>query len=148
MWLSSFARGLRKLRPQVELQRPQGRKARALAPEQKRNVHPAGANEACQVVENAGCEAVKRPSCKWKGQKDADEALPEAQVARLVECHTEQKAGYVQISSPFSRNPPILNVLIRMKNENLSDYTIRFTNKALKRISKQANLSARAFTRP
>jgi integrase/recombinase XerD len=28
-----------------------------------------------------------------------------------------------------------------MKNENLSDYTIRFASKALKRISKQANLS-------
>jgi len=40
-------KGLRKLRPQVELQRPQGRKARALATEQKRNVHPANANEAC-----------------------------------------------------------------------------------------------------
>jgi hypothetical protein len=24
-------------------------------------------------VENAGCEAVKRLSCKWKGQTDADE---------------------------------------------------------------------------
>ena len=43
---ASQKRGLRKLRPQVELQRPQGRKARALAPEQKRNVHPASAYEA------------------------------------------------------------------------------------------------------
>jgi len=40
-------RGLRKLRPHVELQRPQGRKARALATEQKRNVHPASAYDAC-----------------------------------------------------------------------------------------------------
>jgi len=66
-------RGLRKLRPHVELQRPQGRKARALAPEQKRNVHPASDDDACYVVEDAGCETVKRPSCKWKGQTDADE---------------------------------------------------------------------------
>jgi len=40
-------RGLRKLRPRVELQHPQGCKAKALAPEQKRNVHPASVNDAC-----------------------------------------------------------------------------------------------------
>jgi len=47
-WLSSLAtEGLRKLRPRVELQHPQGCKARALATEQKRNVHPASADDAC-----------------------------------------------------------------------------------------------------
>jgi len=55
------------------LQRLKGRKARALATEQKRNVHPAGADDAFEAVENAGCETVKRLSCKWKGQTDADE---------------------------------------------------------------------------
>ena len=43
---------------------------------------------------------MKRPSCKWKGQTDADEALPEARVARLVECHKKQKAGYYHDASP------------------------------------------------
>jgi len=42
---------------------------------------------------------VKRPSCKWKGQTDADEALPEARVARLAECRIKQKAGYNQHAS-------------------------------------------------
>ena len=45
---------------------------------------------------------MKRPSCKWKGQTDADEALPEVRVARLAECHIEQKAGYCQHASHFS----------------------------------------------
>ena len=74
VWLSSLdVRSLRKLRPRVELQRSQGRRVRTLATEQKRNVRPANAHDTCQVVENAGCETVKRPSCKWKGQTDADE---------------------------------------------------------------------------
>jgi hypothetical protein len=74
VWLSSLVlTGLRKLRPRAELQRPQGRKVRALATEQKRNVHPAYDNDACIVLKDAWCEAVKRPSCKWKGQTDACE---------------------------------------------------------------------------
>ena len=50
---------------------------------------------------------VKRLSCKWKEQTDANEALPEARVARLVECHIEQKAGYCQHAS-LRQNPPSL----------------------------------------
>ena len=47
VWLSSLEMiGLRKLRPRVELQRPQGRKVRALATEQKRNVRPARDDDA------------------------------------------------------------------------------------------------------
>ena len=43
---------------------------------------------------------VKRPSCKWKGQTDADDNLQEARVARLAECHRQQKAGYCQDAMP------------------------------------------------
>ena len=53
VWLSSLAqlRGLRKLRPRVELQRPfEGRKARALATEQKRHVHLGLGDEACVML--------------------------------------------------------------------------------------------------
>jgi len=50
---------------------------------------------------------VKRPSCKWKGQTDADEALPEARVARLAECRIKQKAGYNQHAS-LSSEPALL----------------------------------------
>ena len=65
-------------------------------------------NKFSQVVENAGCETVKRPSCKGKGQTDADEALPEARVARLAECHNEQKAGYNQHASLYNCNHAFL----------------------------------------
>ena len=72
MWLSSpeNVKGLRKLRPPVELH-PSG-KARALATEQKRHVHPdlAMRHEQCRVC---WVGAVKRPSCKWKGQTVADD---------------------------------------------------------------------------
>ena len=48
VWLSGPFAGLRKLRPRVELQRPfEGCKARALATEQKRNVHSAHGYDAC-----------------------------------------------------------------------------------------------------
>ncbi|MCL2642750.1 MAG: hypothetical protein FWD52_04485 [Candidatus Bathyarchaeota archaeon] len=36
-------------------------------------------------------EAMKRPSCKWKGQTDADDPLQKARVARLAECHRINK---------------------------------------------------------
>ena len=41
VWLSDpeYVKGLRKLRPRVELHSPQREKARALATEQKRHVH-------------------------------------------------------------------------------------------------------------
>jgi integrase len=38
-------------------------------------------------------------------------------------------------------NAPTLNVLIQMKNDNKSDYTINFTRKALNTISKHADLN-------
>jgi integrase len=38
-------------------------------------------------------------------------------------------------------NAPILNVLIQMKNDNKSDYTINFTRKALNLLAKHASLS-------
>ena len=75
--------------------------------------------------------------------------LPEARVARLAECHNEQKAGYDQHTSPNFPNttpnsatlrPKILNVLIDMKKNNKSDYTINFTRKALSYIGKHTSL--------
>jgi integrase len=90
----------------------------------------------------AGCETVKRPSCKWKGQTDADEALPEARVARLAECRIETEGGLQPTHQPKYATPhPILNVLIKMKNNGKSDYTIKFTDKALTYLSKHANLN-------
>jgi hypothetical protein len=63
---------MRKLRPRVELH-SLWEKARALATEQKRNVHAAHGFDA--LVRRGACcvGAVKRPSCKWKGQTVADE---------------------------------------------------------------------------
>jgi len=46
VWLSDPFKGLRKLRPRVELQSFED-KARALATEQKRHVHPGLGDEAC-----------------------------------------------------------------------------------------------------
>ncbi len=76
--------------------------------------------------------------------------LPEARVARLAECHIEQKVGYGQHASQNTivfpeyhnaTNPTIQNVLIQMKKDNKSDYTINFTRKALSYLAKRANLS-------
>ena len=65
---------LRKLRPRVELQPLYWGKARALATEQKRNVHLAREDDAIgEVAELCLVGAVKRLSCKWKGQTVADE---------------------------------------------------------------------------
>jgi hypothetical protein len=77
---------------------------------------------------------VKRPSCKWKGQTDADEALPEARVARLAECRIEQKAGYNQHAS-FSQSPPtqhIINYMLHLKKKGLSESTIKTKSKILR----------------
>src|SRR3990170_5343754 len=72
VWLSDpeNVKGLRKLRPRVELH-PSG-KARALATEQKRHVHSdlAMRHAKCRV---RWVGALKRPSCKWKGQTVADD---------------------------------------------------------------------------
>jgi hypothetical protein len=86
--------------------------------------------------------------------------LPKARVARLVECHKKQKAGYNQRTSPNLRNTTpiiniltptknqnfpnttlILNVLVQMKNNAKSDYSIKFVDKALTYISKHADLN-------
>jgi hypothetical protein len=68
--------------------------------------------------------------------------LPEARVARLAECHKKQKAGYGQHTSPIlPHTAPILNVLIQMKNDNKSDYTINFTRKALNFLVKHTSLT-------
>jgi len=75
--------------------------------------------------------------------------LPEARVARLAECHKKQKAGYNQHASLNFPNtalnstelrPKILNVLIDMKKNNKSDYTINFTRKALSYLRKHTSL--------
>jgi hypothetical protein len=75
--------------------------------------------------------------------------LPEARVARLAECHTGQKAGYNHHASPFTEThavssqntPTILNILIQMKNNARSDYTIENTSKSLKYLDKHADLT-------
>jgi len=75
--------------------------------------------------------------------------LPKARVARLAECHKEQKAGYNQHTSPNTivfpeyhnaANPKIVNVLIQMKKDNKSDYTINFTRKTLNFLAKHTSL--------
>jgi hypothetical protein len=67
--------------------------------------------------------------------------LPEARVARLAECHKKQKAGYNQHASPSSLNTTsIPNVLIQMKKDNKSDYTINYTRKAFTFLSKHTSL--------
>jgi integrase len=48
---------------------------------------------------------VKRPSCKWKGQTDADEVLPEARVARLAECRIKTEGGLQPTRQPFLATP-------------------------------------------
>jgi len=54
----------------------------------------------------------------------------------------QQKAGYVQHTSPIIPNTaPLLNLLIQMKGDNKSDYTINFTRKALIFLSKHTSLS-------
>jgi integrase len=75
--------------------------------------------------------------------------LPEARVARLAECHTGQKAGYNHHASPFTvthavssqNTPTILNILIQMKNNARSDYTIQNTSKSLRYLDKHADLN-------
>ena len=75
--------------------------------------------------------------------------LPEARVARLAECHKEQKAGYGQHTSPSFPKPipnsqhtaQILNILVEMKNAGKSDYCTKFVDKALTYLSKHANLN-------
>jgi integrase len=54
----------------------------------------------------------------------------------------QQKAGYVQHTSPIIPNTaPLLNLLIQMRSDNKSDYTINFTRKALTYLSKHTSLS-------
>ena len=76
--------------------------------------------------------------------------LPEARVARSAECHSQQKAGYGQHASQKTilfpeyhneANTKILNVLIKMKKDNKSCYTINFTRKALSYLAKHTNLA-------
>jgi len=74
--------------------------------------------------------------------------LLEAWVARLAECRLEQKAGYSQHAMPLRqhsmpnyRNPTtILNILIKLKNNGKSKYTITFVDKSLTHLSKHADL--------
>ena len=53
----------------------------------------------------------------------------------------KQKAGYNQHTSPYNCNPTILNILVKMKNQNRSNYSIRFVDKALRHISQHADLN-------
>ena len=85
-------------------------------------------------------EALKRLTCGVEGQIGVCEFLWETRVARLAECRLEQKAGYDHFTSPLDSNPCHLNILIKMKNNGRSDYSIQWTNKALTRLSKHADL--------
>ena len=65
-------------------------------------------------------------------------------VARSAKCRhkRKQKAGYVQHTNPnLPYTDPIPNILIELKNDNKSDYTIEFTRKALTLISKHTALN-------
>ena len=68
--------------------------------------------------------------------------LPKARVARLAECHIKQKAGYDQHTSPIQPHTALfLNVLIQMKNDVKSDYTINFTRKSLAFLARHTDLT-------
>ena len=86
-------------------------------------------------------EALKRLTCRVKGQIGVREFMWEMRVARLAECRLEQKAGYDQHTSPLAQNPTILNILIQMKNNGLSNHTVKWTDKALTHLSKHADLN-------
>ena len=51
------------------------------------------------------------------------------------------EGGLQPTHQPHNCNPTILNILIKMKNNGLSDYTIKFTDKALTYLNKHANLN-------
>jgi len=91
---------------------------------------------------------VKRPSCKWKGQTDADDVSTGSAGSPISRMPQRTKGGLRPTRhATFTAlhhippNPNILNVLIQMKNDNKSDYTINFTRKALSFISKHTALS-------
>jgi len=94
--------GLRKLRPRVELQRLQGRKVRTLATEQKRNVRSASDDDAYKIVEDAKRETVKRPTCKWKGQTDADEDSTRSAGSPISRMPQSTKGGLQPTRQPLS----------------------------------------------
>jgi hypothetical protein len=131
-------KGLRKLRPRVELH-PSG-KARALATEQKRHVHPdlAMRHAQCRV---RWVGAMKRPSCKWKGQTVADEYLQEARVARLAECHSNKRRvtsntpAHIRTrphQNPPSQNGNLTQFLIHCQKQAMAEATIRTKFKILR----------------
>jgi len=93
---------------------------------------------------------VKRPPCKWKGQTDADEDSTRSAGSPISRMPQSTKGGLRPTRQPkdhaFSRipqelDPKILNVLIDMKKNNKSDYTINFTRKALTYLSRHTTLS-------
>jgi integrase len=88
---------------------------------------------------------VKRPSCKWKGQTDADEALPEARVARLAECRIKQKAGYNQHASlssepALSSKGKLLEYEFYLTKNGFSEATIKTKVKIIKLMSRNVDL--------
>ena len=69
-------------------------------------------------------------------------SLQEARVARLAECHRQQKAGYNQHTTPILPNTtPILNVIAKMENNGKRKDTVKFTFKALTFLSKHTALT-------
>jgi integrase len=101
---------------------------------------------------------VKRPSCKWKGQTDADDASTGSAGSPTSRMPQSTKGGLRPRSQPKSGGIPqksdvppqnlitlytdtIPNVLIQMKADNKSNYTINFTRKALTFLSKHTSLS-------
>jgi len=138
--------GLRKLRPRVELQRLQGRKVRTLATEQKRNVHPASDDDTYQIVEDAGRETVKRPSCKWKGQTDADEDSARSAGSPISRMPQSTKGGlrptrqlYSSVCRPLLFLTKIFKVLWEMKKA-LRKSMLRNTRKALSFLGRTVDL--------
>jgi len=95
---------------------------------------------------------MKRPSCKWKGQTDADEEstgsagspisrMPQKTKGGLQPTRQPSTAVYHNFQPVQPNTTKIVNVLIQMKADNKSDYTIHFTNKSLTYLSKHTSLN-------
>jgi len=94
---------------------------------------------------------VKRPSCMWKGQTDACEESTGGAGSPISRMPQKTKGGLqptrqakFAVTHTILRNPTpatILNVLVQMKNNGRSDYSIEFVDRSLIHISDNANLN-------
>ena len=87
-------------------------------------------------------EALKRLTCRVKGQIGVCEFLWEMRVARLAECRLEQKAGYDQLTMPTQVTHAVLPLLAKLKKDGKSKETIKNNAKLLRHLEKHINLDA------